>query len=113
MLVEADYVGLVSANQEPDKLAKAGLHTIRSDNVDAPLIEEFPVALECRLIKVNEDGNIISQIVGISVDESVLGADGKIDTAKLQAISFDPCGNTYVKMGEVVGKAFQDGGKLK
>lgn len=51
--------------------------------------------------------------MGISADEKVLGADGKIDAAKLQAISFDPCGNTYVKMGEVVGKAFQDGGKLK
>ena len=112
-VVEADYVGLVSANQEPDKLAKAGLHTTRSEAVDAPLIDEFPVALECRLLKVSEDGNIIGQIVGISADEKVLGADGKIDAAKLQAISFDPCGNTYVKMGEVVGKAFQDGGKLK
>ena len=112
-VVEADYVGLVSANQEPDKLAKAGLHTTRSNTVDAPLIDEFPVTLECKLLKVNEDGNIIGQIVGISVDERVLGADGKIDAAKLQAISFDPCGSTYVKMGEVVGKAFQDGGKLK
>lgn len=112
-VVEADYVGLVSANQEPDKLAKAGLHTTRSEAVDAPLIDEFPIAMECRLIKVSEDGNIIGQIVGISADEKVLGADGKIDAAKLQAISFDPCGNTYMKMGEVVGKAFQDGGKLK
>ena len=112
-VVEADYVGLVSANQEPDKLAKAGLHTTKSDAVDAPIIDEFPVTLECKLIKVNEDGNIIGQIVSISVDEKVLGENGKVDAAKLQAISFDPCGNTYVKMGEVVGKAFQDGGKLK
>lgn len=112
-VVEADYVGLVSANQEPEKLKKAGLHAIRSDVVDAPLIDEFPLALECRLLKVNEDGNIIGQIVGVSADERVLGADGGIDAAKLQAISFDPCGSTYVKMGEVVGKAFQDGGKLR
>lgn len=69
--------------------------------------------MECKLIKVNEDGNIIGQIVSISADEKVLGADGKIDAAKLQAISFNPCENTYVKMSEVVGKAFQDGGKLK
>ena len=112
-VVEADYVGIVSANQEPDKLAKAGLHATRSGAVDAPVIDEFPVALECRLIKVNEDGNIIGQIVNISVDERVLDENGRIDAARLQAISFDPCGNTYVKMGEVVGKAFQDGGKLK
>ena len=103
----------MSANQEPDKLAKVGLHTTRSDAVDAPIIDEFPVTLECKLIKVNEDGNIIGQIVSISVDEKVLGENGKIDAAKLQAISFDPCGNTYIKMGEVVGKAFQDGGKMK
>ena len=112
-VLEADYVGLVSANDTPDKLAKAGLHTTKSEFVDAPLINEFPVALECKLIKVNEDGNIIGQIVNVSADEKVLGADGKIDAAKFQAISFDPCANTYVKMGEVVGKAFQDGAKLK
>ena len=112
-VAEADYVGIVSANQEPDKLAKAGLHTTKSDAVDAPIIDEFPVTLECKLIKANEDGNIIGQIVSISVDEKVLGENGKVDAAKLQAISFDPCGNTYVKLGEVVGKAFQDGGKLK
>ena len=111
-VVEADYVGLVSANQEPDKLKKAGLHATRSDTVDAPLIDEFPLTLECKLLKVNEDGNIIGQIVGISADEKIL-TDGKPDPAKLEAISFDPCDNTYVKMGETVGKAFQDGGKLK
>lgn len=111
-VVEADYVGLVSANQEPDKLKKVGLHTTRSDTVDAPLIDEFPLTLECKLLKVNEDGNIIGQIVGISADEKIL-TDGKPDPAKLEAISFDPCGSTYVKMSETVGKAFQDGGKLR
>lgn len=94
---QADYVGLVFAHQEPNKLAKAGLHTTRSTAVDAPVIDEFPVALECRPLKVNEDGNIIGQIVNISADEKVLSADGKIDAAKLRAISFDPCGSTYVK----------------
>ena len=56
---------------------------------------------------------LICEIILTLPDETVLGADGKIDATKLQAISFDPCGNTYVKMGEIVGKAFQDGGKLK
>lgn len=111
-VVEADYVGLVSANQDPDKLKKSGLHVVRSDTVDAPLIDEFPLALECRLLKVNEDGNIIGQIVGISADERIL-TDGKPDPTKMEIISFDPCNNAYVKMGEIVGKAFQDGEKLK
>lgn len=112
-VVECDYLGLESANNVPNKLEKAGFHVTKSDHVDAPLIDELPVALECKLIKVNEDGNIIGQIVGISVDEAVVNADGKIDAAKLQAISYDPCANTYVQMGDVVGKAFSDGAKLK
>ena len=112
-VVEADYVGLVSANDTPDKLARAGLHAAKSEKVDAPIIEEFPMALECELVELNEDGNIIGKIVGISVDESALGPDGKPDCAKLQPIAFDPCANTYVKLGEAVGRAFQDGGKLK
>lgn len=112
-VAECDYVGVVSGNQEPNKLEKAGFHTTKSGFVNAPIIEELPVALECEFVKVNEDGNIIGQIVNISADESVLGEDGKIDAQKLQAISFDPCSNTYRELGGVVGKAFSDGLKLK
>ena len=112
-VLEADYVGLVSANKVPDKLEKAGLHTAHSEFVDAPVFDEFPLALECKLLKITEDGNIVGQIVNVSADERVLNADGKVDAAKLQAISYDPCGNTYVKMGEAVGRAFQDGKKLQ
>ncbi len=112
-LTACDYVGLVSANEEPDKFAKAGFHAAKSAHVDAPLIDELPVALECRLIKVSEDGNLIGQIVNISVDESVLNAGGRVDAARLGAIAFDPCSNSYLKMGEVVGKAFSDGARLK
>lgn len=111
-VVEADYVGIVSANQEPGKLEKAGLHTTRSDLVDAPIVLEFPLALECRLLKVTEDGNIIGQIVGISADEAILGADGKPDPAKLRAIAFDPIQNGYLVLGQRVGTAFSDGAKL-
>ena len=67
-VVEADYVGMVSANKVPDKLEKAGLHTTKSEYVDAPVIDEFPMALECRLIKVNEDGNVIGEIVNVNAD---------------------------------------------
>ena len=112
-VTECDYVGMESANKVPDKLSKAGFHVTKSQHVDAPLIDEFPVALECELIKVNEDGNIIGRIVNISVDESVMGENGKVDASKLRAISYDPCTNTYVEMGKVVGKAFSDGAKLK
>ena len=112
-VAEADYVGLVSANQEARKLEKAGLHTTRSEFVDAPLIDEFPMALECRLLKVTEDGNIIGQIVNVSADQRILGEDGKPDPAKLRAIAFDPVGNGYLVLGERVGNAFSDGAKLQ
>lgn len=108
-VVECDYVGIESANKVPGKLEKAGLHATKSQHVDAPVIDELPVALECELIKVNEDGNIIGRIVNISVDEAVMNTDGKVDAAKLRAISYDPCSNTYLEMGKVAGKAFEDG----
>lgn len=112
-VVEADYVGLVSANEVEDKLERAGFHTTKSEFVDAPLIDELPMTLECKLIKVNEDGNIIGEIVNVNADDSVLGEDGMIDATKLQAISYDPVHNTYIKMGEKVGNAFSDGVNLE
>lgn len=112
-VVEADYVGLVTANEVEDKLEHAGFHTTKSEFVDAPLIDELPMTLECKLIKVNEDGNIIGEIVNVNADDSVLGEDSMIDATKLQAISYDPVHNTYVKMGEKVGSAFSDGVNLE
>lgn len=112
-MTEADYVGLVSAHDMPDKLEKAGFHTIKSEFVDAPVFDELPMALECRLLKINEDGNLIGEIVNVSAEERILAEDGTIDPAKLQAISFDPVHNTYLKMGDKVGNAFHDGAALK
>lgn len=109
----ADYVGLVSGNTEVRKLEKAGLHTVKSDMVDAPVITEFPMTLECRLVKQNEDGNIIGEIVNVSADEGILDENGLIDVEKLQPISFDPVHNDYRKLGEKVGNAFQDGNAFK
>lgn len=111
-VVPSDYVGMVSANSEPQKIAKSGFHTIKSGFVDAPLIDELPVALECQLLKVNEDGNIIGRIVNVSADESVL-TDGSIDLAKFRPLSFEPAHNRYHVLGEAVGHAFQDGATLK
>ena len=109
---EADYVGLVSAKEVADKMEKAGFHTIKSEFVDAPLIEELPMVLECKFIKVNEDGNIIGEIINVNADEKILGCGGVIDTAKLDPISFDPVNNAYVRLGEKVGNAFSDGAEL-
>lgn len=112
-VVPADYVGVVSAHSEPNKMEKSGFHTTKSEFVDAPLINELPVALECRFIKINEDGNIIGEIVNISVDESILAEDGNIDFSKFRPISFEPARNGYHVLGEKVGSAFQDGKQLK
>lgn len=108
-----DYVGMVSANDTSDKMEKAGFTTQKSTFVDAPIICELPMTLECKLVKITEDGNIIGEIVNINADESILGEDGLIDVSKLRAISFDPVHNDYLVLGEKVGNAFQDGNTLK
>ena len=109
-----DYVGIVSGNKEPDKFAKAGFHATRSEFVDAPLIDELPMALECRLISYDpETCRLVGEIVNVSVDTSVLGENGKVDAAKLQPITYDPMNHHYLALGEKVGQAFHDGLKLK
>ena len=109
-----DYVGIVSANDVPDKLEKAGFHTTRSEFVDAPLIDELPMTLECRLVSYDEEScRMVGEIVNVSAEESVLDENGKIDPGKLQPITFDPVNNAYLKLGEKVGNAFWDGLALK
>ena len=110
-VVACDYVGIVSANDVPDKFAKAGFHATKSDKVNAPLIDELPMALECR-VKSFENDILIGEIVNVNADESVL-TDGKIDPKKLKPIAYDPANNTYVTLGDIVGKAFSDGLQLK
>lgn len=109
----SDYVGIVSANQVPDKLKKAGFHVTKSEYVDAPLITELPVSLECSLIKINEDGNVIGQILNVSADESVLDESGIIDLSKFHPISFEPVHDVYLTLGEKAGDAFRAGNSLK
>lgn len=111
-VVAADYVGVVSANDEPNKFAKAGFTATKSEFVNAPIVNELPMALECKYVKTSEDGLIIGEIVNVSADESIL-SDDKIDPAKFRPITFDAVNNTYIALGEVVGNAFADGAKLQ
>ena len=111
MVDACDYVGIVSANDVPDKFAKAGFHATKSEKVNAPLIDELPMALECR-VKSYEDDILVGEIVNVTVDESIL-TNGKIDPKKLKPIAYDPANNTYLALGDIVGKAFADGLKLK
>ncbi len=111
-VIECDYVGIVSGNDVPDKMEKAGFTTVKSDFVNAPIINELPMTIECRLLKFNEDGICIGEIVNVSADESVLGDDELIDPEKLEAITYDSVHHSYIKLGEKVGNAFSDGKKL-
>ena len=109
-----DYVGIVSGNKEPDKFAKAGFHATASRFVDAPLIDELPMALECEMISYDpESCRLVGRILNVSVDESVLGENGKIDVAKLRPITYDSMNHHYLVLGEKVGQAFHDGAQLK
>ena len=109
-----DYVGIVSGNKEPKKFEKAGFHAAKSDFVDAPLIDELPMALECSLISYDpESCRLVGKIENVSIDDSVLGENGKVDVQKLQPITYDPINHTYLVLGEVVGQAFHDGVALK
>ena len=112
-VVEADYVGIVSANDVPDKLAKCKLSTVKSKHVDAPLLVDFPLAIECVLNHVNEDGIIVGDIVNVSADESVLDEKGNVDLGKANIITYNSAQHDYRVLGAKVGNAFSDGKKIK
>lgn len=113
-VVECDYVGIVSGNEVPDKLEKAGFHTTRAEFVDAPMIDELPMTLECKLVSYDaESCRMVGEIVNVCADERILDENGKIDPMKLEPIVFDPVNSAYWKLGEKVGNAFKDGEKLK
>lgn len=113
-VVPCDYVGIVSGNDVPDKLVRAGFHTTRAEFVDAPLIDELPMALECKLISYDpESCRLVGEIVNVCAEESILDENGKIDPKKLDPITFDPVHHAYLRLGERVGNAFSDGAKLK
>ena len=109
-----DYVGIVSGSKVPDKFQRAGFHATKSDFVDAPLIDELPMALECELISYDpESCRLVGEIVNVSADEAVLDEAGRIDPAKLRPITYDSMNHDYLVLGAKVGNAFHDGAVLK
>ncbi len=106
----SDYFGMVSGNKE-DKIEKSGVHVSKAPHVDAPIIEEYPLTLECKVISF-EDGSLIGEIVNVSCDEAYLDENGKPDVDKMGIIAFDMVSNSYRVLGDVVGKAFSDGSNI-
>ena len=112
-LAACDYMGIVSGNKEADKVAKAGFTTSRSEVVNAPIINELPMTLECEMVSYDTESNhLVGRIVNVSADERIL-TDGKIDYRKLRPITYDPISHHYIELGDVVGNAFADGKRLK
>lgn len=114
-VIEADYFGVVSGNRVADKFAASGLTAPKSEIVDAPIINEFPLCLECKFIEYqsNEYGcGVIGKVVRVTADESVMEGD-KLNMSLVNAIAFDPYTHGYYKVTERVGEAFKDGLKLK
>ncbi len=115
-LVAADFVGIVSARNDADKMSRAGWKYEKSANVNAPVFTDFPMTLECRIKgKIDESAEgyyIVAEIVNILVDEKYLAEDGKPDVEKMQLITYDPVHHGYIALGQRVGNAFADGRKL-
>ncbi|MDE5539616.1 MAG: flavin reductase family protein [Bacilli bacterium] len=110
-VVEADYFGIVSGNNTKDKFERSGLTAMKSENVDAPIINEFPICLECEFIEINDCG-VIGKVVNVTADEKVMNGE-TVDISLVNAIAFDPYTHGYYKVSERVGNAFKDGLQLK
>ena len=114
-VVEADYFGVVSGNNTPNKFENSGLTATKSENVDAPIINEFPICMECEFIEYQDDEygcGVVGKVVNVTADESVMNGDN-VDIELVNAIAFDPYTHGYYKVTERVGNAFKDGLQLR
>lgn len=111
-VIAADYLGIASGNDTPDKFERSGLTCTKSENVDAPIINEFPICMECELLDDESNWGIVGKVVNTSADEEVLNGDN-VDISKVEAISFDQYTHGYYKVTDRVGNAFKDGLELK
>ena len=114
-LVESDFMGTASASKFPDKFARTGLHAVKSSRVDAPVILEYPLTLECRVVEMQDQPyglRVLGEIVNVMADEKVLDENGKIDGGKIDAFLFDQVRFDYYSVGEICGKAWHSGAPL-
>lgn len=112
-MVACDYVGVVSAKNEPHKMKKAGFTCRKSEFVNAPIMNELPLTLECKLVKVIDGSMYLGEIINVVADDRILDENGQIDVKKLDPIVFDTAHYAYYTLGERIGSAFSDGKKLK
>ena len=114
-LRESDFPGIASANKMADKFERTGLHAVKSERVDAPVITEYPLTLECEVVEMQSQPyglRVLGKIVNVIADEKVLDEAGKIDAGKLQAFAFDQMQNGYYAIGEKVGQAWHSDADL-
>lgn len=112
---EADFFGIASGNKMTDKFERSGLHAIKSDKVDAPIVEEFPLTLECKVVELQHDKygfRVLGEIINVLAEENILDEKGKVDPTKLNAFVFDQFQNGYYAIGEKVGQAWNSGASL-
>lgn len=114
-MVASDFVGIVSAKNDPQKIQKTGWQAVKAENVNAPVFTNFPMTLECRILRkideTEEGYYIVAEIVNVLVNENFLAEDGKPDVEKMHLIVYDPIHHGYMELGSRVGNAFSDGKK--
>lgn len=111
----ADFFGIASGNKMADKFQRSGLHAVGSEKVDAPVVEEFPLTLECKVAECQNTVygfRVLGEIVGVLAEESVLDEKGKVDPTRLNAFVFDQFQSGYYAIGEKVGQAWSTGAQL-
>ena len=108
---ESDYLGMVSGNTVTNKFEKSGLHATKSSLIDAPIIEEYPICMECKVVGFEDDGTLV-EVVNVSAEEKYLNEDGTLKLDEMGIISYDPYGHGYYQVGPKVGQAFSDGKSL-
>ena len=114
-LRESDFFGIATSNKMADKFERSGLHAIKSENVDAPIITEYPLTLECEVVEMQTQPyglRVLGKIINVVADEKVLDENGKIDAGKLHAFAFDQMQNGYYAIGEKIGQAWHSGADL-
>ena len=111
-LKESDYFGIASGNNVKDKFERTGMTAVKSEHVDAPIIQEYPVCMECKAIVLDGGYGVLGEIVNLSVDEKYLDENGNPDLSKMNTLAYDPFTHGYYEVTKKVGQAFQDGKKF-